>query len=211
MKNILSALLGMMMFTGLGQAQAALVYTFSDLSSDATPASDLDATLTFSVTALGAIGGTTDLLTLTLDNQTTAPNAFSINEVYFNFNSGHGGFSLESGSGALNHGPTPADGFGDFDIKLDGFLLAAGGTSIWTIDLGLTGIVDLDFNDLSSIPPGEHQAFAALKFVIGPDDPEAPGSEDSAFGAVVPVPAAVWLFGSGLLGLVGMARRKKAA
>ena len=28
--------------------------------------------------------------------------------------------------------------------------------------------------------------------------------------AAVPVPAAVWLFGSGLLGLVGMARRKKA-
>jgi len=28
---------------------------------------------------------------------------------------------------------------------------------------------------------------------------------------VVPVPAAIWLFGSGLLGLVGMARRKKAA
>ena len=26
----------------------------------------------------------------------------------------------------------------------------------------------------------------------------------------VPVPAAVWLFGSGLLGLVGMAKRKKA-
>ena len=30
-------------------------------------------------------------------------------------------------------------------------------------------------------------------------------------GTVVPVPAAVWLFGSGLLGLVGIARRKKAA
>lgn len=28
--------------------------------------------------------------------------------------------------------------------------------------------------------------------------------------AAVPVPAAVWLFGSGLLGLIGMARRKKA-
>ncbi|MGB5298098.1 MAG: VPLPA-CTERM sorting domain-containing protein [Thiogranum sp.] len=30
-------------------------------------------------------------------------------------------------------------------------------------------------------------------------------------GNVVPVPAAAWLFGSGLLGLVGIARRKKAA
>jgi len=29
-------------------------------------------------------------------------------------------------------------------------------------------------------------------------------------GPIVPIPAAVWLFGSGLLGLVGMARRKKA-
>jgi len=27
---------------------------------------------------------------------------------------------------------------------------------------------------------------------------------------VVPLPAAVWLFGSGLLGLVGIASRKKA-
>ena len=30
-------------------------------------------------------------------------------------------------------------------------------------------------------------------------------------GAVMPVPAAVWLFGSGLLGLIGIARRKKTA
>jgi len=34
---------------------------------------------------------------------------------------------------------------------------------------------------------------------------------DELAPAVVPVPPAVWLFGSGLLGLVGMARRKKAA
>ena len=33
---------------------------------------------------------------------------------------------------------------------------------------------------------------------------------DSAPPFVVPVPATVWLFGSGLLGLVGMARRKRA-
>ncbi|HHJ36602.1 MAG TPA: VPLPA-CTERM sorting domain-containing protein [Gammaproteobacteria bacterium] len=28
--------------------------------------------------------------------------------------------------------------------------------------------------------------------------------------AVVPIPAAVWLFGSGLIGLIGLTRRKKA-
>ena len=33
----------------------------------------------------------------------------------------------------------------------------------------------------------------------------------SGIATAVPVPAAVWLFGSGLLGLVGVARRKKAA
>ena len=31
---------------------------------------------------------------------------------------------------------------------------------------------------------------------------------DLAYG-VVPIPSAVWLFGSGLIGLVGLARRKK--
>ena len=34
-------------------------------------------------------------------------------------------------------------------------------------------------------------------------------SHISVYSTVVPVPAAVWLFGSGLLGLIGLARRKK--
>lgn len=38
------------------------------------------------------------------------------------------------------------------------------------------------------------------------------GVYDIQFGTtVIPIPPAVWLFGSGLLGLVGMARRKKSA
>lgn len=36
-------------------------------------------------------------------------------------------------------------------------------------------------------------------------------ADPTCFGTAVPVPAAVWLFGSGLLGLVGVARRKKSA
>ena len=34
---------------------------------------------------------------------------------------------------------------------------------------------------------------------------------DFSPGAVIPIPASVWLFGSGLLGLIGIARRKKVA
>ena len=40
------------------------------------------------------------------------------------------------------------------------------------------------------------------------------GANGAAFldeAAVIPIPAAVWLFGSGLLCLVGVARRKKTA
>lgn len=45
-------------------------------------------------------------------------------------------------------------------------------------------------------------------------DPDVfPFLDDGSFAdfAVVPVPAAVWLFGSGMLGLIGVARRKKSA
>ena len=37
------------------------------------------------------------------------------------------------------------------------------------------------------------------------------GNVDLSGAPAVPIPAAVWLFGSGLLGLVGVARRKRSA
>ena len=53
---------------------------------------------------------------------------------------------------------------------------------------------------------------ADLEFFIkdGPNGYEFSGDNLGGISlATIPIPAAVWLFGSGLLGLVGMARRKK--
>jgi hypothetical protein len=47
-------------------------------------------------------------------------------------------------------------------------------------------------------------------FLTLPDHNIADLSNVRAF-SVVPIPAAIWLFGSGLLGLIGIARRKNAA
>ena len=70
--------------------------------------------------------------------------------------------------------------------------------------------------DLGLVPTGATAAFIEFSQGMGPIDvPNGtlPGTiliDDLNLGVVsaVPVPAAVWLFGSGLLGLVGVARRK---
>ena len=66
--------------------------------------------------------------------------------------------------------------------------------------------------------PGTYQTFAFSSangvsgFSITGGSAEGNTSIDNVIvnASVVPVPAAVWLFGSGLIGLVGFARRKKA-
>ncbi len=70
---------------------------------------------------------------------------------------------------------------------------------------------------IDSFIDGTNQAAltGTIEFILGAGETKlilAQGVD--VFGeaaAVIPVPAAVWLFGSGLLGLVGVARRKQAA
>lgn len=75
--------------------------------------------------------------------------------------------------------------------------------------------------DLGPVPVGATAAFLEIVQAIGPIGTGPAGEEwlageifidDVYLGvAAVPVPAAAWLFGSGLVGLIGLARRKKAA
>ena len=80
----------------------------------------------------------------------------------------------------------------------DSVTFAAGQTV--TIDLGANGLLDITPNSVATInSTGGTTAFAINGTFLLHDVP------------AIPIPPTVWLFGSGLLGLVGMARRKKSA
>jgi hypothetical protein len=66
---------------------------------------------------------------------------------------------------------------------------------------------NIDLNDFDSATG----AFSSFSLDNGPAGDPIFYSIDALSVRAVPIPAAVWLFGSGLLGLVGIARHKKAA
>ena len=206
----------------LASASHASTILLSNLSSDTTPASQLDATLQFMVTG--------SQLSLTLTNTTgddAADNdaAFLINEIYWNGSADVTGLTLLSatkngttdvtagwgGAGAVSGGS--AAGFGTFDFALtdgvgfnDPNVARPGESIVFLFDIAASGPVDMsDFVALSTIPPGNSPSFAAAKFVScrGADCVEV---DDSAYGAtdnpdfVLPEPATTAL----LLGALGL-------
>ncbi len=184
---------------GVSSAASAGIIVLSTDSSDETPASVLDATLDF------VVSGST--LTLTVTNNTVAPSAYFMNEIYFNAGPSVTGLTLMTpAEGWTLNTSIAADGFGVFDFGLiDGV-----GASPHQIDPGASleftftiagSAVMSDFTTfLSTIPPGDTPMLAAAKFVRGPGD-------DSAFGGTVPGPGAGLLLGCAV-GLGAMRRRR---
>jgi hypothetical protein len=72
-----------------------------------------------------------------------------------------------------------------------------------------TGIGQTINQQIGGPLPGDVNLFTSARVLIGDFDGDFATGSITAFSAtVVPVPAAVWVFGSGLLGLIGVARRK---
>lgn len=117
-----------------------------------------------------------------------------------------------------------ADGDGFFDILFtwptstgDPNLFEDGETVVYTVKSTDT----LNFNaqtfNIFSVPSGGEGTYLAATHILGITSPEftnptngepcSPENSCSAYVGAVPVPAAVWLLGSALIGLVGLSRR----
>ncbi len=170
------------------------------------------------MTAFFDDGGIAGSVTLTLSVAGTVGGA-EVTEVYLNVDDAIGGANLTI-TPAGGTGPTAAistgtdnfkaDADGWYDILFDlpppgGDRFTAGETLIY--DITATGLLASSFNFLSTPDPVDPNGpfLGAAKF-------QSTGEfgEQSDWVGAVPVPAAVWLFGSGLLGLVGVARRKRS-
>ena len=127
------------------------------------------------------------------------------------------GFNLNGNPGSISCGSLPTDyscnvgtfqydGSGNYSEQADPADFSTS-NRYSSFTFTLFGFNEADF--IANTPQGN---LFATHVYLDINDP-ATGNPLTGFafgGTVVPVPAAVWLFGSGLIGLVGLARRKKS-
>lgn len=97
-------------------------------------------------------------------------------------------------------GTSPEQGTFSYSVNLAAGETAFGTYFTWSVNPNIPVVAV--FNQDGSAGQG-------VAMQVGPFPGQTPTFQGTV--SAVPVPAAVWLFGSGLLGLVGVARRKKAA
>jgi hypothetical protein len=126
---------------------------------------------------------------------------------------GFGAGSLSENAGAIGQ-----NGFGTFEYGIDFTGVSGGSNPLFTplsFTISGTGLTLASFAELSTIPPGDTQAFFALDIISGTtgntglvDVSGGPSPFGEAPPPAIPIPGAVWLFAGGL-GLICMLYQKK--
>ena len=111
---------------------------------------------------------------------------------------------LPSGSGTVVEGARTYSAIANAPGTLDFFELNGITMPFDTVTLTFTGVLPVIL--VGTFPDFGTFRMDLLLLVGGSDI-----TVSSATVSAIPIPASVWLFGSGMLGLVGIARRKKAA
>ena len=207
---VLTATVALACTAGFAKADP-ITLNLSTHSSDLTDPALLLASFTFTVTG--------NTLTIDVTNGTSGANEFDISAIYFNFSGNVTNLLFTGLSGPLADmtawglstpaANNPINGFGSFDASVVdgqgamGNAIAPGDTFTFTFSFSGSGLSEADFVAETT----DVGAFIAAKFVSGPPDPKDSSMEDSAFGALIPLPPALPMGIAGLIGVAFLRRR----
>ena len=110
---------------------------------------------------------------------------------------------VDPSSWTIDNDKNAGGGFGKFDFQATG----SGSSRTQVLTFSIAGVVGDDINSYAIGYTPESEAYFATH-IAGYDDGLS-GNTSGKFASVVPVPAAVWLFGSAL-GMLGWMRRRSS-
>lgn len=116
--------------------------------------------------------------------------------------------NLDPSSWGISQDVNAGGGFGKFEFQLAG----TGSSRTTLLEFSLTGVSGDSLSSYaigSTLSPSSGEFFAA--HIAGFDTTNGVTSAQFAGSTEVPIPAAAWLFGSALIGLAGIARKRKTS